>query len=184
MDTMKSKLHWLIYDKDSPLTDHSLTFGCRIKTSKWSFNNPVEIISHTHHGDLMEWECSGRGNRVLIGRGDIQEILGHPIHLHHVLAAGEEKVDYIAYRQVLKLLELWRDCGKPGDNAFTKSLQEIFFGDGVEWATEVVARVSIDLKNMAMEGPELEENELIPTDPAVKALGELLIQLFTGGDMN
>lgn len=60
-----------------------LSFGCDIKTMKWSSNNPVETITQTHHGEFIEYECSGRSGRVRAI--DIVEILGHEPQLSDVL---------------------------------------------------------------------------------------------------
>lgn len=107
------------------------------------------------------------------GQRFIEKYLAPPnvvvrVYIGDVLAAGEEKIDHISYKKVLKLLELWRDCGKQGDNAFKKSLQEIF--EGCKWR-------ALHESTYGMRWLQA-RNLSTPKDPNIRALASLLLTLF------
>ena len=82
---MKDKLEQKIRELVPSLM--KLSFGC-------------EVMAHGYSATLLEWEDDdgfivmnefGLSNRFYVRKDEVQEIIGHPIHLEHVLwSVGEE----------------------------------------------------------------------------------------------
>ena len=158
---MKDKLHWLIYHKDSPLTNHELSFGCEVLHDGNVVRvceDPVESLIYVEDGLVAKYEV---------------EILGHPIRVGDVLHAIEfhKCKGNLMYDSFSRLGQAWQDLipkkrRQEGETALNRSLQDLFFSEGVEW----------------IKGPigyrTYEEREWILEDSNLRALGELLIELF------
>lgn len=76
-----------------------LTFGCEVKTKTWG---TVKITAYEDEGKDESYMCyvlpdrtTGDEDGLVFYEKEIIEIIGHPIHLEHVLRAIEKKGYYI-----------------------------------------------------------------------------------------
>lgn len=74
----------------------------------------------------------------------------------------------VASVQELELLRLWHRCG------LTKSLQDLFFGEGVEWE-EVPEWNERDRKTVPLMD--------VPKDPNIRALFSFLLEVFPNPEL-
>lgn len=150
------------------LADKTLSFGCKIITPEWNDGVSYEVITGTHHGDRIEYECVFRNGTIY--ESDITNIIGHPIYIGDVLEKMQQArlISSEMFFTTDLFIDRWRPLG------FSKSLQEIVSESG--WNEHVECNICGDPCSTICSNNTILRWEVLKS-PEANALFSFLIQI-------